>query len=358
MDKVFILTILMIFLGALVGMVLQYRARDACLKALDGFFVTLEWPGGRQAWGELDVFHNAVELIYPTPHPSGAHIETSFILYKPQFAELYALKRFHDELGEKNQARREKDILRSYNPNLFRRTRRRMRNFFNLTRDAFGQALGLFIGQAKKSTSSALLQTQDSRITSTAQQILGSGAAAYEPILEKYIGHRVVLEVTHDGVRREYCGILKEYTGEFLFILDMVWEQEFTFDLAEPEQLRVNHNLDFEVTESIGEGVAAMAISVRNQGGHPVELGRVEGAGFRKDWDRQLLPGEDASDEITQIPVSGPGDADSSAPPPSPLIGALLQIRARRSIDMVVPRTRGVIRHAAEDVNGGKFRLL
>jgi len=358
MDKVLILTVLMIFVGALVGTVLQYRTRDACLKALEGFFVTLEWPGGRQAWGELGVFHNAVELVYPTPHSSGSHTETSFILYKPQFVELYALKRFHDELGEKNQARREKDILRSYNPNLFRRTRRRIRNFFNLTRDAFGQALGLFIGQAKKTTSSALLRTQDTRIASTAQQILGSGAAAYEPILEKYIGHRVVLEVAHDGVSQEYCGILKEYTGEFLFILDMMWEQEFAFDLAEPEQLRINHNLDFEVTESVDGAFGSIDITVRNQGAHEVELSRVEGNGFQKDWNCELQPGEDASLEISRIQVSAHEKEEEGAEPPSALIGTRLHIRARRSMDMVVPRSRGVIRHAAEEVKGGPIRLL
>jgi hypothetical protein len=339
-------------------MVLQYRTRDACLKALEGFFVTMEWPDGRQAWGELGVFHNAVELIYPTPHVTGSHTETSFILYKPQFVELYALKRFHDELGEKNQVRREKDIRKSYNPNLFRRTRRRIRNFFNLTRDAFGQALGLFIGQAKKTSASALLQTQDARIASTAQQILGSGAAAYEPILEKYIGRKVVLEVAHDGKTQEYCGILKEYTGEFLFILDMMWEHEFAFDLAEPEQLKINHHLDFDVSESIDAGAATISVSVHNRGAHSVELGRVQGADFRKDWDHLLPPGESASVEIPNVPVAALDGADGDAPPQSPLSGAALHIRTRRNMDLVVPRSRGVIRHAAEEMNNGSLRFL
>ncbi len=348
----------MIFIAAFVGMVLRYRTRDACLKAFQGFLVTLEWPDGRQAWGELGVFHNAVELVYLTPHPSGAHQETSFILYESQFAQIYALRRFHDELSEKNQARREKDIQRSYNPNLFRRTRRRMRNFFNLTRDAFSQALSLFIGQAKKTTSSVLLKTQDARIASTAKQILGTGGAAYEPILEKYIGSRVVLEVTHDGKSREYCGILKEYTGDFLFILDMVWDQEFAFNLAEPEQLRINHHLDFEVEDTIQDGTAGIRLSVSNRGTHPVELGRVQGTEFKKDWNHPLEPGESASLEISDIPVSPVADGGDAAGPPSPAVGSFLHIRARRRMDMVVSRTRGVIRHAAEEQKTGKLGLL
>jgi len=45
---------------------------------------------------------------------------------------------------------------------------------------------------------------------------------AYDPILEKHIGKRVVLEITTvDGEAKEYVGIFKEYSSQFLQVMDV-----------------------------------------------------------------------------------------------------------------------------------------
>jgi hypothetical protein len=44
--------------------------------------------------------------------------------------------------------------------------------------------------------------------------------ASYEPILERYIGRKVVLTITGGETKEEYSGILKDYTIEFLTVLD------------------------------------------------------------------------------------------------------------------------------------------
>jgi hypothetical protein len=356
-DKVLILTVLMIFFAALVGMVLRYRRRDKCLQWLEGYFVILEWPGGKQAWGTLGVFHNAVELAYPTPHPStGGHHETSYILYKPNFKDLYAFKRFHDELSEKNQGRRKKEIRRTYRPNVIRRTRRRAANVFNLMRDAVAQALGVFIGQAKKTTGSMLIQTQDARLTDTATQLLTGTAAAYEPILEKYIGRKVVLELAHDSAVRDFCGILKEYTEEFISLLDILVEEEFQFDLSQPEQLQINHHLDFEVEPGSGGGdtPGPLRVKVTNRGNHNVTLCRATVEAYERRLDIELPPGGSSQVLLDDLPAKDPGKAgNGGATPPA----CRLHIRTVRTMDMVAPRARAVVRHAAEIVTPTRFRL-
>lgn len=49
---------------------------------------------------------------------------------------------------------------------------------------------------------------------------MGSVATSYEPLLEKYIGHKVVLEIIKGDKIVEYPGVLKDYTADFIAILD------------------------------------------------------------------------------------------------------------------------------------------
>ena len=355
MDVILVWTLVMIFLAAVIGLVVRYRSRDKCLGAMEQDFVVLEWPGGKQAWGVLGVFHNAIELVYPTPHPNpgGGHAETSFILYKPHYAEVYAFKRYHDELSADRQSKRKKEIDRTYHPNLFRRLRRRLRNLFNLLRDALAQSLGAFIGSAKKSTQSVLLQTQDTRLTETAKTLITASPDAYEPILEQYIGRKVVLEVTHDSVVTEYCGILKEYSEAFLSVLDVALEEESVFDLAEPERLRIHHHLDFEVRETgiAAEGRADFTVAIRNGGGSPVTVVRADGDGQDRPYERPLPPGEETTIDLPNAPL-----VDAAGRGSRPRLD--LVIRGARSVDLVVHRTRSTIRHGAETLPRKRFQIV
>ena len=147
----------------------------------------------------------------------------------------------------------------------------------NLLRDAFSQAISAFVGSMKKAGTSTLLSTQDSRLTSTAGQLIGQ-SSAYEPILEKYIGRKIVLEITQDGNTKEYCGILKDYSDKFITVLDIPVSEEHEFRLADPEQLKVNESLDFEVTSSPAEAdhdggmCVDLSVTVTNKGDESVHL--------------------------------------------------------------------------------------
>lgn len=56
MDSIFIATLLLIFVTALVGTYIQRRSRDLCLKDFTGFNVTVEMNDGKCVWGRLNVF--------------------------------------------------------------------------------------------------------------------------------------------------------------------------------------------------------------------------------------------------------------------------------------------------------------
>jgi hypothetical protein len=53
------------------------------------------------------------------------------------------------------------------------------------------------------------------------QELMGSAGTSFEPLLERYIGHKVVLELIKADKIFEYCGVLKEYTAEFVEIMDV-----------------------------------------------------------------------------------------------------------------------------------------
>ena len=44
---------------------------------------------------------------------------------------------------------------------------------------------------------------------------------SYEPLLEKYIGKKVVLELIKADKIIEHCGVLKDYTADFIETMDV-----------------------------------------------------------------------------------------------------------------------------------------
>ena len=123
-----------------------------------------------------------------------------------------------------------------------------MRNVFNTLKDAFNKAIGVILGQlAKANPSSRVLTTQRSGVEQIGQTMLGAAANAYEPILERHIGKRVVLELKAAGENAspiELPGYLVEYSEKYVAVFNVEHEPledvrlELT-DSAEREGVRV-----------------------------------------------------------------------------------------------------------------------
>lgn len=84
------------------------------------------------------------------------------------------------------------------------------------------KVINLLMSQAKKATpAGGLLTSQDKYVSQVKQELMGSVGTSFEPLLERYIGHKVVLEMIKGDKICEYCGVLKEYTAEFIEIMDV-----------------------------------------------------------------------------------------------------------------------------------------
>ncbi len=222
-DSATALTILFIILAAGIGAFVRKRSRDKCLRDFEQNMVTLEEKSGKTIWGKLRVENTGLEFVYPEKHKDEeGHDETSYIVYKYEYPDIAVVIRFHDELSEQNKRAREKELKRTYHPGTLCRLKRRILNVFRTVRDSIVEIINLLISQAKKATPAGkVLTSQDKYVSQMKQELVASAGTSFEPLLERYIGHKVVLEMAKGDKIFEYCGVLKEYTAEFIEIMDV-----------------------------------------------------------------------------------------------------------------------------------------
>ena len=84
------------------------------------------------------------------------------------------------------------------------------------------EVVNLLISQAKRATpAGAVLTSQDKHVSQMQKELMSSVGTSFEPLLERYIGHRVILEFIKGEKIFKYSGVLKDYTAEFIEIMDI-----------------------------------------------------------------------------------------------------------------------------------------
>lgn len=222
MPDTFAVTIIAIAVSTMVAAFVRRIKCDKCLKDFGGEMITLEKTAGQVIWGRLRVENTGLELVYDSPHADAdGHTETSYILYRNEYPVIQAFIRFHDKLDGPAKAKRLKQLEKTYHPALSSRTRRKVFNIFRTVRDSIAEVVNLLISQAKKaSPAGTVLSSQDKYVTQMKDNLMSTPQASYEPLLERYIGQKVVLEIVKQETILECVGILKDYTAEFIEIMD------------------------------------------------------------------------------------------------------------------------------------------
>lgn len=223
MPDTFAITVIFIVLSTFVAAFIRRRKRDKCLKDFSDNMVTLEETAGKIIWGKLRVENTGLELVYPAKQKDeDGHDEASYILYKYEYPNIQALIRFHEQLSENNKKERDKELENTYHPGLLRRLKRKIQNIFKTIRDSVAEVVNLLISRAKKTTGvGATLTSQDKYVTQMKQELMGSVGTSFEPLLERHIGKKIVLAMLKGDKIVEHCGVLKEYTAEFVEIMDV-----------------------------------------------------------------------------------------------------------------------------------------
>ena len=324
-----LLTILLLLAFATVLAIIQARRRDRCLKDFDQFRVTLAEKGGDLTWGRAEVHASGLEIVYAEPVVTRAgHLEGSFLFFKDQYETMNALYRYPEGLPLAEQERRAEIIARTARPGLGRRLWRKLRTWLSMVRDALVQSVGLVVGMtAKTKPGAAVLSSQEQQIKALSGEVIGHAGNAFDPLLEKHLFRQVVLEVTLDGATRSYCGWLKDYTSQFIEVVDAY---------ANPAGTRAPEPRCCP-GEGRADGVAVRAehrrLFIENGSSHVLNVLRVEASGWSREVDCLLPPGYVAN-------VVLPAGADAQA--------TCAYVGAAERIDLVVPRTHAIVRHAAD----------
>lgn len=242
MENVFELSLVFIVLSAVVGLIFKRLHRDKCLKDFQGYMVTVEEVGGKRIWGKLRVENTGLELVYPEKNADeDGHVEGSYIIYEAEYSRIQALWRFHDQLSDEGKAKRSAVLQKTYHPRPMRVMLRKTANIFKTLRDAVVEIVNLFINRAKKTgAAGGVISSQEKHVAKMKSEMMNVAGTSYEPLLERYIGHKVVLEIAEGDKVIEHCGVLKDYTAEFIEVMDVSLAPSQTEDQTQSEKRKAD----------------------------------------------------------------------------------------------------------------------
>ena len=230
-------TILIIVATTLVASYIRRITKDKCLKSFEGFIVTLETSDGVAFSGKLEVESTGMEVIYQENILKDDILEMSHIIYKGEYVNLNAVLRYHDQLTEKGKNRRNRDLEKTYHPNFPRRAKRKLINFFKLIKDSMIEIANTISGKIKSASPNNVLAGNEKYTSKLNQELVNTFDASYDPLLEKYIGNIVIIDIKDPNGIRKLTGILKEYTQNYIEILDLMYTEDRICDAVLPRRL-------------------------------------------------------------------------------------------------------------------------
>lgn len=325
-DPTLLITLVIVLLSALVGAYFGGRRRDRCLVHFERDLVNVELLEGKQIWGHLHVEATGLELDYVRDHRDAQeHIETTYLLYKDEFPQIQAVYRYCDDLDEHQIQKRQATIDRVFHPRLWTRLRRRVRNFISLASDSLGQAIGVIIGSTKARGSRYITEESQEYFTSLGSHLIGYAGTDYDPLLERYVGVKVVVELNEGDTSHEYVGILCDYTADFLEMLDVHFPVPQKHPLAAP-----NAGLE---TSFLRANRTGKSLYIVNTGKGSILVQTISAA-------------------EQEMPVNAVLDAEEDValdlPPEMAGLDIELNTKIVRHLDFIIPRARALIRHKAE----------
>ena len=217
------ITIVFIILSALLAVVIRKIKKDKCLKDFRDDIVTLELLNGQHYRGELKLKSSGLKFNYPELIEDERQFKfLSFLLYKNEYPDIQAVVRYHKDLTEEGKKLREEDFKKTFQPSRWRKLRRSTLNFLKIIKDAVIEILNMLTSNLSKTTAvGAAISSNDSQVNKMKNEVYSLVETSYEPLLEDYIGERVILELKRGNEWVKYNGVLKDYTAEFIELIDV-----------------------------------------------------------------------------------------------------------------------------------------
>ena len=321
-DVTLLATIGLVFLATLIGAYLRARRRDPCLKSFTNYVVTIECVDDRVIWGKLELASSGLELRYTDSVHDENHVESSYVLYADEFSRIEAIYRYTDELDDKTRSQRRKDLDWTLHPGPIRRSFRHLRNFISLASESLSEVIGLIIGGLRKPAGRYITETGEVHLRQLGSTVIGTVGGGYDPLLERFIGQKMVFEIAEDDEVHEHVGVFAAYSPDFFEILDVQFPQKQVLSIERARAV---------VAEQIEATLDDRKLTVANRSDQMVLL-------------QSITVGEE---EMPVNAVIGAGER-IQVDFEHECLCAVLNFRIVRELDMIVPRTRCVVRHRAE----------
>ncbi len=232
----FWIPMILVFAAATVAAVAARRKRDRCLKVLNLEQVLIQLSNSKWLWGRLTVYPRTMELVYEKAEPDG---KTSYVLYQSEIEQIKNIIQPMPDEGTPEYAAWQKEVARIANPSPARRLKRYLWNAFNTLRDAISQAVGLILGTLKSKTALGKVASADKKAGEIGNTLISSVPNAYEPVLEKYLGKTVVVEMLEGGEVLEFSGLLQEYSGAYLLLRNVAYSPDVDSGRPLPDRFDV-----------------------------------------------------------------------------------------------------------------------
>lgn len=245
MDSLaFWLPLLLLFASALFGTVLKRRAKDHCLKKFEGCFVIIPSLSGKLIEGVLSVYAQGIQILYSQSVKQGTGAVNSFVLHPAEIEKIPYLIRPTPDPDTRAGILWKKEMCSILHPNILGRTQRVILNFYNMLKDAFGEAGKAILGAISKDSSIAQVKDSGKRIEEFRSGITDLVPNAWEPILEKYRGCRVMIERKgKDGLIYE-SGVLEEYSSKYLLLREVSLNDSDLLKEIDDLKLKSKHGFD------------------------------------------------------------------------------------------------------------------
>ncbi len=356
MDSTLITILILLALATVVALI-QARRRDRCLKSMEGFPVTLSRADGNLAWGTLDLYSTGMELRYAYPVEADlGHIERSVLTYKEEYPSIVALYRFPEALSGEREEERLAALENTAHPSLARRLWRKARNWISLLRDALVQSAGMIVG-AVSSKSPGLAKNQ-AGLQQLSGEALGTAAgAAFDPLLEAHLFRLVTVDLVREGKPKQtYCGWLKDYTTQFLEVVDA-----FANDAETTTELRTiaasDPPEDVEITYADGR------VRIRNGTDKLLYVAEAWADGDSDERPIGRVPFAPPGTPAPDPPPIGqparawerafgcllpPGSHADVTAPPTPFADVHVRMGPAGRVDLILPRALAHVRHGAD----------
>jgi hypothetical protein len=228
-EHTFLFSMILVTTLTIFSTIMATLGRDNLLKSLAGQFVTIELKTNARYRGRLRVESAGVEVVAEKADEGPEKV--SYLLRSDEYKNVHAFVRYHDFLTDREKEARTNEVDKVYHPSIGMRLRRRLRNIVNEMKRVASEAFKIVFGKVKDSFNITGGGQYSADVEKAGQEaITYATQATYDALIDKLIGTRVVAWVNNDP-KREDIGVLKDYTSQFIELLDVDYKNDWTITM-------------------------------------------------------------------------------------------------------------------------------